>query len=257
MQKAAVEQLVEDLKAMEPAEGSTDIPDDKIAGVLQTKAHPVWQSIHDRGHAGATAKRQSEIERLTAERDTAKREADEARDKLEEERKKQPDSATIRAQYEEQERTLKKKHEEREAALNSRIESLLVENAQSDLVRSLKAQGVDEDYATVLAAKPEVRARLKADAEESTVEVLQRGKEIPFAPADGQTGVDLLAAELRPDVPAKFVVSKADTGSSTTGGGGGGGTGSFDFDAHRKKLKEEREESRKEGDTAAKRMGLS
>lgn len=256
MRKADFDKLVARLQGLSQ-EGAEEVSDDTIVQAFQTDGQPVYQLVYDRGHGAATGRKSTEVERLTTERDNAIRERDEAQAKLSEIEGSAPDAEKIREQYNAELEKAKLKAKETEEALKARLHKERVARARADLRTTLVSKhSIDPDYAEVLASRPDIEERFSF-TDDGDVEVLQRGKQIPYAPGDGQTSVGLLAAELREGVNPKFVLSGADNGSGANGNGGGGSGngGGFDYKKHREKHEARQKES-DDSPSAKERMGL-
>lgn len=237
------------------AEGENgDIPDEKIAEALQSDAHGVFQTIYDKGHSNATERSTSRTKELETELATAKGNLTKAQEQLEEYRKKAPDSEKLREQYERDLEKIQQEHEEKVKT----IESKLVNEREKRHFSELKAhlvdgkQRLDPDYADVLTQKEEVRKRIKF-TEDGELEVLQAGKEIALAPADGVSPLALLAEELKKNAPKKFILVEGDRGA---GAGGEAGSGGGFFGNYRERLEEERKGEDKRQPSAAERMKI-
>jgi hypothetical protein len=246
MRKSDYEKLVAQLSGLKPAEGTEEIADDAIVSAIQTHGQPVYQIAHDRGHAAGTGKKGAEATALQTRVETAERERDEAKAALETLKGKAPDGEKLKAEYTTELQKAQEKFTAKEAALKATLKSTRLAWAKADLRASLVSDfKVDKDYAAVLVEKPEVIDRI-THTDDGTLEVLQRGKQIPFAPGDGQTSIGLLAAELREGVNPKFIVSDADSGAGAGNGNGAGGPKGFDFKKHGEKKKAEQDAKKPE-----------
>jgi hypothetical protein len=256
MRKADFDKLVAQLTGLQPATGTDEIADDTIVAAIQTHGQPVYQIAHDRGHSAGMGKKGGEVATAIAERDAAQRERDAAKTALEELKGKAPDAEKLKADYATELASKETAFKAKEAALKEKLKATQLAWAKADLKSELiSTQHVDADYAAVLAERPDVIERV-THTEDGKVEIMQRGKTIPYAPGDGQTAVGLLAAELREGVNPKFITTDADAGSGAGNGGGPGkGTG-FSYDGLREKVKA-RQEEKKPTTSAAQRMGLA
>lgn len=203
-------------------------PKDQVVTALKEHGHPVFQEVFNLGHSKATADAKAEREALEASLSETKADLGKAQGRVKELEEKAPDAAKLREQYEQEVEGLKAKHKGELEERDTRLRDERMERAVTDLKSKLIAAGLDPEYAEVKVDKSEVRQRLR-HSDKGELEVLQNGKEIPFTPADGKSGLDLLAAEIREGTDPKWISSKADRGSDTgTSRGSGAGSGLFD-----------------------------
>jgi len=225
-----------------------------VVKALKDGAHPVFQEVFNAGHSVATAKAEEKADELETRAKDAETRAEKAESRVQELEESQPDVAKVREQYQAEIAELKEKHEVEMQTLKEGTKTERVNRAVSDLKAALIARGVDPEYAEIKVQSDKVRGRLRP-SDGGQLEVLQEGKEIPFQPADGKTGLDLLADEIRGRTDAKWITSKADRGAGAGGGGGAGSGGGGDFyDGIREKAKKQREETAPQGPSAAERL---
>jgi chaperonin cofactor prefoldin len=225
----------------------------KVADALHSGAPSIWQEVFNKGHATATAAASEKARTLEARATGAETERDAARQQLTEAEKAKPDIAKIRADYQKEIGDLTQKHADEVAKLKSEVTT----ERKSTIVEKLKtklAAKLDPDYADVQATRADGRIRITATGHE----IMQEGKEIPFAPASGQTAVDLLADEIIKAAPAKFQLAKTDAGGGTRSDAGGGGGGQGGLAAVRARAEAERKAAaeRTGGKSGAERLGL-
>jgi chaperonin cofactor prefoldin len=213
----------------------------KVADALHSGAPSIWQEVFNKGHATATAASGEKIRTLEAKVTTAETDLNTTKQQLAEAEKGKPDIEKIRTDFTKEIGDLTQKHEKEKNQLKADLERERKSTVVEKLKTALGAK-IDPDYADVQAQKAESRIRITATG----YEIMQEGKEIPFAPASGQTAVGLLADEIIKAAPAKFQLAKTDTGGGSrndSGGGGGGGTGLAGVraaaDAQRKKEAEQ------------------
>lgn len=259
MRKADFDRLVAQLQGMQPATGTEEIADDQIVSTIQQHAQPIYQIAHDRGHSAGMGKKGTEVTTLQTQLQQAQTERDTARTALEELKGKAPDNERLKAEYATQLQEAEAKFKAKESALKATLKATQRAWAKSDLVTHLVTKhNVDPDYAEVIASKDDVLDRISYN-DDGQIEIAQRGKQIPFAPGEGQTHIGLLATELRETVPPKFVTTNADAGAGSENGGGSGATkGGFDYDKHAKKVADRRAQKRGQTDAPSyqERMGL-
>ena len=195
---------------------------DKIVTVLKADMHPVFQEVHDQGHSAATTKGKTDLKTATDKLTAAETKVTELEGQLEALGGKAPDLQALQKSHDKQLQDLKDKHKAKLETLQGELDTARIEFAQEQLVTELVGKyNVDQEYAdTILAKKPEITKRFKFN-EAKKLEVLQNGKDIPFAETDGQTGVKLLAAELAPTIDKKWINSKVNRGSGLRGTAGG------------------------------------
>jgi hypothetical protein len=193
----------------------------QVVGGLQTYSQPIYQAVFDKGHSTATVKHNTEKQALEVQVNTLTETVRQKDAQLATANEKAPDIAVLRQQHEAQIRDLQEKNDAKVKAKNDELITERRDRAVTNLRVKLVEQGVDPEYAEVLSLKPDVQKRIRLNAE-GKPEVFQADSDIPFAPAKGKTGIDLLAEELTAGTPPKFVVSNADRGSETTSRKGGG-----------------------------------
>lgn len=250
---------------------------DKVLAIVSNDVHEVFQEINDRGHSAATKAKQTDIDRLSGEVTDLKTRAEAAEGKLKAFDDKAPDVAKVRETYEKAEKDLRAEYDSRIATLTTQQRTELeakdtalmgvrLASAQKDLIEKLTNSklGVDKDFAeTVLVNKPEVKNRIRVEADGS-VKILKKGStDMYIVPAEGKTPIDHLAEELAEVVEPKWKKSGTSRGSATKGSeGGGGGSGDLagDFDATRKRVQDSEKAAstaRTQGGSALERLGSS
>lgn len=192
-----------------------------VVAALRGSAPGLFQAIFQEGHNVGYGQKHSELAALQTRATAAEGQVATLTQQLTEARAGGPvDVNKLHADY-------KLKLDEKDKAIADlrtesvgRLESLSLKVAQSKLQKALEDLGVDPVYAEVLAEKPEIRRRLKPQ-EDKAVTVYQEGTEIPIVGANGKDPLHILAEELHPKVPTKFIVSKVDRGAGGEGLGGG------------------------------------
>lgn len=228
-----------------------------VVTALQTKAQPLFQQIFDKGHAEATRRLNEQKTEMETKISTLQTNLNAAKEQIATLSNGQPDVKKFQDEIARLEGDLNKAKEEAKTTILAERLDRQFQTLETKLV----AQGVDPEYASVMLAKPDIRKRLQAN-KEGGIEVLRDGG-IPYSPAEGKTGLDLLAEELVGKAPAKFISSTVDRGSGITGGGaGGGGKENADYFANlRKNLEAQREAEAKTAavgpSEAARRLGMT
>lgn len=232
------------------------------ARMAKDQAHAVYQQIFNVGHSERNKKAttdeaalREQVTALTTERDALKVKLDEAG-------KDQPDASKRVTELEGQIRTLQTTHADEVKALKASVGEARVEGRVESLRAKLVAGGMDADYAEVLTLKPDVRKRIKLN-DDGTFEVLQANGGIPFAPADGKDGLDLLSGELieatRTSKPT-LITSGVESGSGQGSNGGRStdsrGKGAGFYDGIRKGVADAEKAAAPSGGSAAQRMGI-
>jgi chaperonin cofactor prefoldin len=226
----------------------------KVADALHSGVPSIWQEVFNKGHATATAASGEKVRTLETKVANTEAELTTAKQQLTEAEKGKPDVEKIRADFTKEIGDLTQKHEKEKNQLKADLER----ERKSTVVATLKAAlgaKIDSDYADVQAQKAEPRIRITATGHE----IMQEGKEIPFAPASGQTAVGLLADEIIKATPAKFQLAKTDTGGGSrndSGGGDGGGTGLANVRAVAEAQRKKEAELASSRTTGAARLGL-
>lgn len=193
------------------------------ANALHTQLPSVAQSLIDKGSGHKAGEMKTKVTRLESELAEAKSRADEVQAELDELKAKTPDLAAKEKELEQRWKgkldAANKKLEEKDA----KILDGWKRSARSAFVMELVALNVDPDYASeVLAAKYADRFAFDGDGNRS---VLQPGSTNPYAPAEGQDDVKLLAADVLKQVPARYILAGGEGGSGASGNRGGGGSG--------------------------------
>lgn len=226
----------------------------EVVNGLQSQAQPIYQAIFDKGHSVARTTYDAKKGELETQITSLTSQLQQKDAELKTANEKAPEIATLRQQHEAQIRDLQSKHE---AKIKEKDDALSAERRDrwiTDLRVKLVEAGVDAEYAEVLSLKPDVQKRIRLGTG-GVLEVLQSEGEVPFAPAKGKTGIDLLADELAAAAPPKFVVSKADRGSETKPGSKGGPAGGSFYDDIRKQAEERNKQPDRK--PLAERMGMT
>jgi hypothetical protein len=250
VKKQELEALVSRLQGLVPEDDGTTIEDEKVTDAVHAAAQVVYQEIYDRGHQFAHAKGKGVGDDLQKRLDASEKAREKAEKEAAELAAKAPDLEKIRGEHKAQLDDLRTAHQSeldeergkgRKASLDRRIQDLRL-----DLVRL----GVDPDYAEVLVSKPDTVARFRP-AEDGAIEILQKGKDVPFAPGGETTPIQLLAAELKEGAPDKFITASGDRGSGSRSGQGSQSSG-FDLGKYREDLLKQRQE-----EAAKRQSGMS
>jgi hypothetical protein len=179
---------------------------DEAAGLR----HEIFQAGHDVGYGKGKAELKTATDTVTElQGKLTKADAD-----LVEARKANPDVAKIHEGYQTQ---LKAKDEEL-LAERGKAKAERIAGAGKDLETQLIGLGVEKTMAKMQAREHADRLTL---AEDGTLQVLQPGLVVPYAPSGEKSGMVQLAEAIRAKVPALYIVSGADGGSGDQGAGGG------------------------------------
>ena len=238
-----------------------DDPDaSAVAGVFQSKSREVYQEVFNAGHASAVGAERSKVEEAEAAQKKAEGQVSVREGKISALEADRPDVAKIRDEYQDEIQKLKTDHKDEIDGEREKGKSLKRTNTRKDLIRALTSDPyhIDPDYAEVLAAREDVRGRITVD-DEGEVIVHQKGKQIPIAPSDDHTPVQLFAEELAGGVAAKWKTATADSGSGvSTDRGGAAGTGGDRYTKMREKQKAIEKERGAGADrkSAKEKMGL-
>lgn len=216
-------------------------PLDKIMESLPKGSGTVYQAIFDKGHGVAQAKATTEETRLKAAIASAEADRDAAVEKA---NKAGGSDATLKSLRDEHDRIiddLKNQHKKTMQALKDEVTSERKDLAAEEFHSSLLAKGVEPDYAAVQKEKHKSRLRF---AKDGALEIVQEGKDIPFAASSRKEAIGMLVEEVVKGTPAKFMVSTASSGSGAGEGEatntGTGSTGKAFFDGIRTKAEAER-----------------
>lgn len=211
---------------------------DEVFAALQQHAHPLYQRAFDAGHQAGANKIRGEKATVDTELATAKAELQTVKDQLKELQDKTPDLATVRTQYQNEIKALKDTHKtELAAERTKRVDAeknRAIANLQSKLGKGLRPL-----IAKLLVQDDDVKKRIVV-REDGTLEVMQKGKDIPFSPSDGQDVLDLLATELIAEQPADLRLADGDNGSGVRNGTTTQSGGANEFDSIRQKAEAER-----------------
>lgn len=193
----------------------------ELANRLHADLSPVAQVLIDKGAGKGKGEVAGKLKAAEAERDEARRERDELRAEFDDFKTKTPDAKTLEERVEAKWKPKVTRAEQERDAAKGTLAQKLRDLAVKDFVAALKpGVEVHDEYANeVLAAKYADRFQV---SEDGTVRVLQPGKADAYDPADGQSAVSLLAADVRKTVPSWAVLSNAESGGGITNGGGGG-----------------------------------
>jgi hypothetical protein len=225
---------------------------DAVDVVHSLASSEVFQVIFDRGHSTGLAKGKTGVTEVETKFETEKKRADAAEQQLKDFKEKHPDAAKLQEKYQSDLAAVQRDNQAALTAKDAQIDKERRRRARSEFVAELKGLGVDGDYAEVLADKPENTVRIKFNAEGET-EVLQSGKDIAIVPTAEKGALGMLATEIFPKVPAKFVVSKAGGGGGTQEERGGAGGKKNNFaDIRQKEL--DRQAALRPQSTASERL---
>lgn len=198
-----------------------------VLAALQAHANPVYTAVWNSGHKQAASEGKTKLTELKNQVKELEEKAEGLEGTVTELRAKAPDAAKLQGDYQKEIDNLKNKHKGEVERLKGSIESERRTRTMADLRTKLVSSGVDPDYAEVIVQKPDLVSRIRFD-ESGNVQVMQPGKDIPYAP-DGAIGpVDTLAKELADATPAKFRTSTVDKGGDArarSGGAAGGKAG--------------------------------
>lgn len=237
---------------------ATTADKDAVEVIHSAAPAEVFQIIFDRGHSTGLTKGTGKVTEAETKYNTEKARADEAARQLDEFKAKHPDAAKLQEGYQRDLETKDREHAEALRLKDVQIETERAARARAIFVGELKDLGVDKDYAEVLADKAEHKDRIKFN-DKGEPEVLQKGKDIAIVPTAEKGALGMLASEILPLVPAKFVTSKAAGGGGLKEerGGGGGDTskaGAKPFEDIRKKEQERAKSAGPATSTAADRL---
>jgi uncharacterized phage infection (PIP) family protein YhgE len=245
-----MDKLIEAIKALTPEDKA------KFGDTLRTADASLYQGIFQSGFDTGFGKKEADLrtatERVTAlttELATATGEIT----KL----KSNPDTTALHTQYGGQIKELTDKHTAELAKLNGQI----AEGRVNDFLGALKGAlssgdtRLQGDYVEVITQRADIRSRLKVNPDGSR-QVLQKGKDIPFAVSSSDEALKLLAEEIKKEAPATFILAGTDKGAGTPGAGAPGGTpGATLFDKVRESVKAD-ESKLKLGAANAKPVGV-
>jgi uncharacterized phage infection (PIP) family protein YhgE len=225
---------------------------------LQTHAQPIFQVIFDRGHSTATATAKAERTTLDAQLASLQEQIRQLTDQNRQLSDKAPEAAALRKQHEDAIAVLRKEYEDKLKEKDGLVAQERMNNALANLRGKLLggSSKLDEDYAAVLVAKPELAKRLRFTSD-GKVEVLQADSATPLAAPQGKDGLDLLADELKAAAPTKFVTVESDRGGGAPpAGGGAAGAGKGDMYERIRTEATARREATSKVPSARERMGI-
>jgi hypothetical protein len=211
---------------------------DKQAAAIQANAGGLYQHIFQSGHDVGYGKKgaeltaaQGKVTALEGEVVTLKTEVTTL--------KSAPDTKALHDQYGREIQTVKDKATARETELLGNLRTERHGQAKAKL-RTALGKGekrLVEAFADVLVEKADVIARIKI-GDDGTRQVLQAGKDIPFAATDFDAQLGMLAEELKGSAPADFVLVGTDAGGGT-GAKGAPHTPPSTFDKIREDVKKQ------------------
>lgn len=203
----------------------TTLADKEAVEVIHSIAPAdIFQVIFDRGHSVGLKKGKEDGTEVTGKLAVEKKRADDAEQQLKDFKDKNPDKASLQEKYQTDLATKDREHTEALRLKDVQIETERKRRARSEFIAELKDLDIDPEYAEVIADKKEHNERIRFDAN-GEPEVLQRGKEIAIVPTAKKGALGMLAAELLPSIPAKWITSNAGGGGGQQeerGGGSGG-----------------------------------
>lgn len=212
-----MEKLLESLKAL-LAHGNKD----EVVQLIEKEGAPLFQSIFQRGFDNGYGKKAGELETANAKVTDLQAKVT-AQDGEIAKLKANPDTAALHAQYGQEIAKVKADAEARERELRATLETERKTMRTRDL-RALLTTGekrLDADYADVLLEKPDVKSRVKINAD-GTFQILQKGKDIPIAAQTPEAALAIMADELKAEAPPRFVLVGTDTGGGLDTGGRSG-----------------------------------
>lgn len=237
--------------------------DDLISGI-EKKVGGLYQVIFQKGHDVGYGKKNHEI---TAANDKIAKLSNDiaAREQAIEELKAEgPEKhKKVIEGYKAEIATLTEAHKQAIAQKDAVLSQERLDRSIADLKARLIARGVMPDYADVKLQSQEVRNRIKFEPDGSR-QVLQAGKDIPFAVTGTEDALDLLANELHSATPQNWQTSKVIPGSGDgqpqNGAPMGGAKGQSDFFKGIREKKQAETKAQKEAQSenpALSRMGVA
>lgn len=218
---------------------------DEVFAALQSGAQPLYQRAFAAGHTAGLTKGRGEKAEVEARLTEVQGQLETAQTQLREVQERTPDTNAIRTQYQNEIKTLKDQHK---TALQAEKDKRV--NAEKDrafaTLQAKLGKGLNPLVARLLVQDKAVRDRIHVN-EDGTLEVMQKGKEIPFSPADDQDVLDLFASELIADQPADFRLADGDSGSGVHTETVRTNSGKNEFDAIRDNAQKEREAAKAAG----------
>ena len=210
-------------------------PVDAVVGGLK-KIQTIYQPIFNDGHRVATAALREDLTKKDTELAKATKATTDLQSEFDQFRAKNPTAAELQRQYNDaiaaKDREIQKlKDEQVEERKKLKIDSI-VSKFQSKL-----AEVVDPEVAGIRAEKKRNRIQLP---DETTVQIMQAGQQIPFA-GDVDAQIAALVEETVKEIPERFHRSDVVDGSGrqTVAGGNGGGKKAF-FENIRKSVNPEK-----------------
>lgn len=230
---------------------------DVVAG-LKDKAKAIYQAIFDEGHGVATQQYQTEKKNLENRATKAEGDLAKANDRIKKLSEENPDVAKLHSSYGEEIKGLKEQIDTLKSQSSTQATGLRVDLAATRLEVALVEAGVIQDYAEILAQKPEVRERMSPD-EKGTIRVMQPDKAIPYAGTEREQ-IRAFAADLKKGVKPIFLASTVERGTGTDQVNGG--TPNSDkalFDGIRKEVTEKQgvANTTANRETLHKRLGMT
>ena len=204
-------EVIEAIKGVKPGE---------FKDALQQGAQSHYQEIFNSGHSVATAAGKTKLEEATARIEELTGAIASKDTELQELASKKPDLEKLKQDYEaklvkaqEERATLEKEWSEKFSAKErARLKAELIS----------KLQGLHADpWAAQKAIDDSVMDRVQLT--DDGYKVYQTDGATPYAPADGQDALDLLASEIVGTIPAALIRPPKNNGSGYGGGKGEGG----------------------------------
>lgn len=233
--------LIAKLTDLSKQEGKVELD---ATEALHQAAQPIYQAVYDRGHGQAT----KDLNQKVADAETAKTKAETDLAAANELFKGKPDVEALRAQHRTDLERVQNQAKTREEALQKRLQEERSGRALSDFRGHLKGKVVD-DYAVVLAERPDLKSRIR-HKEDGKVYVVQAGTEVEVQVPAGKDPLQLLAEEVIQSAPSTLRLSGADGGSGITTGATGATGGSYDPVAAGKQMAEAAKASAKTAEIA-------
>ena len=251
--KAAAEQFAAALT--ESVEGKTgEERDAAIAEAAALLPSPVAQFKFDEGHRSATGKKSEQLKALESEKEASEKRAERAEARVQEIEAKTPDAESIKAPYvkeiEDLNQKLKDKDASHAAEIAERDSRAFTDTLKAKLNVAASKDGAD--YFDVKLAQLRQEGRIRTVTEEDgsvRFEVMQPGKEIPYAAATPEALVEVVSSEILSTAPAWTKRSDVDAGGGASVGQNGSPTG-YDPVAAGKALAEQQKNETQHADLA-------
>lgn len=219
-----------------------------------TATHPIFQAVFDKGHGEATRKGTQEKESLNTRISALEAEGTAKDERITALGEKNPDVAKIEEKYQTRITEIEEAHKVEKANLQSQNQTLVLSTHRKTLATALIRLGVDPDYADFKADNTD---RLQL-SDKGTLDVMREGLEIPYAPVEGKSTIDLLANDMLSGVKDIFRTSNADRGSNMGGDDATGGAQKSKFDKIREDAVATRKaEAEKGGKSLEDRLGMT